>query len=375
MIINTEEFSKRREGALEDLINGERGELPASVAIMAIANLNFQGRGIPSKILELIDFSNVNEEDKAVLNKIIDHINNGSIDLKLTDRQRINGSVLQCNEIRGFKPAGQAQRSDVSINSPMLFDKNNRPVGFTYMRDDIELEKFAELDLNGVPVELIFNKYPFAPNHFLFIPYRIPENARDAHNQFLDPEKDERIIKAFLDFVMSGSFGPNIRLGYNSSGAHASANQLHLHGFFAEEKCKPPIEEILGEEKDADISRKLAKYFPGARWIPKSCALPGLKKFLGDMHEEWRKREEKRMPPSENVAYNLYIAPRGVACFPRKHQGNSEYFDILKKCKFTTGYAFMEMAGEIISPTSEVTMFYPNETATKIKDLYQASCL
>ena len=71
------------------------------------------------------------------------------------------------------------------------------------------------------------------------------------------------------------------------------------------------------------------------------------------------------------------MTPKGILAFPRKHQGDSDYFKLLQKASFTTGYAFFEMLGEVISPSKEViSIFDPiNNLEDQIIQLYKAASL
>ena len=82
-----------------------------------------------------------------------------------------------------------------------------------------------------------------------------------------------------------------------------------------------------------------------------------------------------RYAKGEKIAFNFRMGPDGIACFPRKHQGDEGYFRLLQQSPFTTGYAFFEMLGEVISPTADVSVFGQNNTERKIKGLYNALSL
>jgi hypothetical protein len=85
----------------------------------------------------------------------------------------------------------------------------------------------------------------------------------------------------------------------------------------------------------------------------------GLKDFIDKMN-------------ADEQPYHLYITPLGIACFPRKHQGDNQYYQLLTSTDFTTGFAFFEMLGEIVSPTSDVLDIDPDYINKRIKELYHA---
>lgn len=200
----------------------------------------------------------------------------------------------------------------------------------------------------------------------------VPNRKKSGHNQYLDTDKDEYLIEAAWDFVREQGLGKGIRLCYNSNGAHASVNHLHFQGFFLTQDWEPPFETIIREYrtnkvKTDNLSGTIDYYFKGTRWISGSDGVDGLKEFIDEMN--------RRYASGEKVAFNLCIAPEGIACFPRKHQGDEKYFELLQRSPFTTGYAFFEMLGEIISPTADVSIFDKNRTERQIRDLYNALSL
>jgi len=335
------EFFEQFKGRLNELLKTEG--LPPGVAITLIANLNFHGQDIPADIFEGIDYSNGygSPDNEAVLKTVQRMIQDGQ-PLRQPVREKIDEEFsLQYNFIRGFRPLRGARRLDIALNEPIQFDNKGKPKGFNYTSEECTLEKFTTLPYDRMPVDILFNRYPFAPYHFLWVPNRIPDDLKDIHNQFLDPEKDKAIIQAAWDTVTKQGFGQGIRLCYNSNGAHASANHLHFQGFFITQGWEPPFEKFI--RFCDDPSRKLKDcYFKGVRWLSKSDGAPGLEDFISEMNRR------------DGAAYNLCLTPSGIACFPRKHQADEEYSTMLEQSKWTTGYAFLEMLGEIISPTQDV---------------------
>lgn len=165
-----------------------------------------------------------------------------------------------------------------------------------------------------------------------------------------------------MHYVTSGEYGNDIRLAYNSLDAHASVNQLHFQGFFLTQDWQPPFEMILEKHNG---SPTIDCYFKNIRWITASEGVDGIKEFLTEMN--------KRRETGEKVAFNIYLTPKGIACFPRKHQGDEEYFSQLQQSPFTTGYAFFEMLGEVISPVSITELLKVNnrtDIKRRIQSLY-----
>ena len=167
-------------------------------------------------------------------------------------------------------------------------------------------------------------------------------NRGSEHNQFLDPDKDKEIIESAWKFVHDKGLGQGIRLCFNSLGAHASVNDLHFQCFFLAKEWELPIENYFsnGDFKKDEL------YMKGVSFIPEGNAVNGLVDFIS--------RVNKRHDNEEKIAYCFYMAPKGIVCFPRKHQSDPDYFKLLGKVSdpdvISTGFAFYEMLGEILTP-------------------------
>jgi hypothetical protein len=369
-----EKFIGEFEGNLDDLVNGKKGSLPAGVAITAIANLNFHGQDIPAAIFSRIDYAGrFGQDERSVLREVFGRIEGGKASIDKPVRTEIGNFVIQYNFIRGYRPRREARKDDTALDTPIKFDERSKPQGFNYTLPDIELEQFSHRDLDGVQVDFLFNRYPFAPGHFLFVPNRKPQDLRQMHNQYLVPDADAALLESAWNFVVSGEYGDGVRLAYNSLGAHASANHLHFQGFFLTSDWEPPFEQVARDHGDS--SGRMKCYFPDAMWITKSDGLSSMREFITEINAKWAEGINAGKTPGENVAYNLYLTPNGVACFPRRHQGNQKYFALLESSPFTTGYAFFEMLGEIISPTADISIFGQNKIERQIRDLYTALSL
>lgn len=331
-------------------------KLPPGMAIALMANLNFHGQDMNADVFNRLDYGCGFEtpDDPIVLSEAFKRISDGKVRIDKTTRARIGGFVVQYNFVRGYRPKRGARKISIALDEP--FDAGK----FNYAIRECDPEEFASRRYGrNLSVDLLFNRYPFAPYHFLWIPNR----KKGRHNQYLRPKEDGAILEAAWSFVAEEGLGEGIRLCYNSNGAHASVNHLHLQGFFLTDDWEPPIEDFI---KNHDgTSGGLQCYFPGTRWISKSGGVEGLKDFIGEMNRRYHKYKEK------NIAYHFCITAKGIVCFPRKHQGDKKYFALLEKAPFTTGYAFFEMLGEIISPTADVSLFDQERTLRQIEDLYR----
>jgi hypothetical protein len=357
-----EEFIQKFEGKLESLVESDES-MPPGMAITLMANMNFHGKDMPAKVFEKLKYSSGFEtpDDPIVLSealKKVDDKKNVAIDKPA--RVNVGNFILQYNFVRGFRPKRNATLKDVPLNTPFNY------TGFHYGQEVCEPEVFNSKDYGrDFKVDAVFNRYPFAPYHFWWVPDRKGKKG-EYHNQYLDAKADSHIIDAMWNFICNEGMGSNIRMGYNSGGAHASVQQLHGQGFFVTDDWMPPFERVFEDflKDQKSFQKPDSWYLPGTRWISKSEGVEGLKDFITEMNKRYEEKKDN--------AYHFYITPQGTACFPRKKQGDKDYFSLLEKSPFTTGFAFFEMLGEIICPNREaVSIFDKEKTEHQIKEFYK----
>jgi hypothetical protein len=311
------------------------------LAITTIANLNFHGEHVPANFFRQIDYSRLrnpsthrNLEDAVILAKVLHTVKDGMTSLDPPERIDVGPYQMQYNFIRGFRPKGAAGAKSAPLNHPINQEKD-----YLLTNPDFDHETFYEFDAGGFHWECILNRYPFAPYHFLLVP-----DKDKLHNQYLDPDKDAGIVRC-VDEIARRRFGPDLRIGYNAHGAHASINHLHFQGFFVTDDWNLPV--------DASDVRGDVNYL--------------LECLGGTNHHAAR---------GEDVRYNLYFDPKGLVIFPRKSQSSPEYVGRLSDSPFTTGYAFFEMCGEIICPDRDVfNQFKDRPDPAPLKALFHAARL
>ncbi len=349
---NTSEFLENYEKAFDDLLKEKY--LPPGMAVTLISNLNLLSRDMPARVFRNIDYARGFEvpEDRKVFAAAYKRIKSGKVIIEKPVMKKAGEFTLNHNFVRGLRPIREARRSNVSLKEPP--NKNK----FNYSTQLCDYEVFeTQKDENGLEVELLQNRYPFAPFHFLWVPER-----KKVHGQFIDLPEDEKILQAAVNFICNKGYGPSVRLCYNSLGAHASVNHLHFQGFFNSKTQNLPIDKYI--KKGEIESDKF--YFKGSRWIPRKNLEQGLIDNISEMNQRWEN--------GEKIAYSFYLTPQGATFFPRKHQGDKKYFQNLVKADFSTGFAFYEMLGEILPKRAEA-MEKPKEAESKIKKSFELLAL
>jgi len=222
---NVKKLIEKHNGKLEELIN--RDLLPPTDRVCVINICNFRGDEIPADVFKHIDYG-INAEsagDLIILGELMKRVKNGKVDIAAPVRKDVGIYRLQYNFVRSLKP-NTLSKQVLALDQPF----NTDPKSFNYARNDTGI--FDQIKNDGLTVDLRFNYYPFAPYHFLWLPDRKKE-----HNQFLDPKKDKHILEAAWNFVKE--HGENIWLCYNSLGAHATVNHLHIQGFLTTDDWEP----------------------------------------------------------------------------------------------------------------------------------------
>ena len=202
--------------------------VPAHSAVVLMSNLAFLKRNLGAGIFGRIDSNPISEEHAVVLSELSKKIDDGILPLNPPERIRAGRFTVQFNEIRGFRPAREGARSDVRIDETFPYGR------FNFFRID-KSEKFHFLWINGMAFHFYLNMYPFAPYHFSLLP-----QMAELKSQSLDGKRD--VLKNVCELVKRC---PNMRIGFNALGTHASVNHLHFQGFFAEGGWQVPIDEHL----------------------------------------------------------------------------------------------------------------------------------
>jgi hypothetical protein len=209
---------------------------------------------------------------------------------------------LVYNTMRRLRPARLATRPFAGISQP--FDQQQ----FNFNRPILQSELFWQGEWRGCHFKVFYNKFPFAPWHLLIAP-----NAAGGRPQWLDAHTHAIIweLVAAQQRALPG-FG----IGYNSLGAGASVNHLHLQGFLRSDPL--PVE----------ASRW--RHHGGDEPYPLHCSL------ADSADDAWLLIE--RLQQSQQP-FNLLYRPGRCYLLPRRPQGT------VSARKWAQGIAWYESCG------------------------------
>ena len=216
---------------------------------------------------------------------------------------------LQYNQMRAFRPLRNANRK-VETNRQQ-YDEN----AFNFNKPFLKNEIFWEGEYSGKQLRLLYNKFPFADLHGLFVVE--PELNKP---QWLS-QADHEFVWQFLS--ESGAQMP-IGMGYSSLGGYASVNHQHFQTFVS--KKKYPVELSCWDHNGGHMQYPL-----------------GCRKFF-KADEAWQYIDSLQQG---NIAFNLLYRTEEVYCFSRAFQGSYQQAD------WTTGFAWSETAGNLAVITAD----------------------
>jgi len=217
---------------------------------------------------------------------------------------------VQFNQVRSLRPRRAASHKPAGIQTP--FD----PAGFHFNKPFLRKEAFWSGRLNGVEVELLFNKFPFVELHALLVPDR---QANEP--QYLSRDR-HRFIWELADIL--GPALPGIGFAYNSYGAFASVNHLHFQ-MFVRERALP-------------LTLERWRHNGGGDSYPARC------ERFADPEQAWERISDLHQT---EISYNLLYLPGVLYCLPRRRQGT---YALPPWCG---GQAWYELAGGIVAFNAE----------------------
>ena len=224
--------------------------------------------------------------------------------LSATEFRQAGPWRVQFNHLRAFRPP----RMSRTVVNRLWRDFD--PAGFHFDKPFLRAETFWEGQQFGRPARLLYNKFPFADLHGLLV---LEPGA--GKPQYLTAA-DHQHLWRWLEQL--GERLPGIGMGYNSYGAYASVNHLHLQTY-------------LGT---ADYPVEHASWRHNGGQQPYPVAV----RCITDAAQAW---EQLAAWQARDQAYNLLYRPGRVYLMPRRMQGHYAHAD------WTGGFAWSEMAGAI----------------------------
>ena len=222
-------------------------------------------------------------------------------------RMRQLGSwEVQFNQVRSLRPQRAAGDNPTSIRAP--YDQ----AGFQFNKPFLRKETFWSGLLEGVAVDLLFNKFPFVDLHALLVPERKknePQYLTDARHLWLWG------LAEHLEPAL-----PGVGFGFNSYGAFASVNHMHF--------------QMFQRELTLPVAQGCWRHNGGEEPYPACCEL-----YL-DPEVAWKRITDLHQ---REIAYNLIYLPGRLYCLPRRLQGT---YDLPVWCG---GQAWYELAGGVVA--------------------------
>lgn len=213
---------------------------------------------------------------------------------------------LQFNHLRSFRPRRITKMIPKEIVSPY----NSR--GFNFNKPFMQKECFWAGELRGRRVDLYYNKYPFAPLHGLWVLDR-----EAGKPQFLTQEDHDYVWQLLAEL---GERIPGSMFGYNSYGAYASVNHLHVQGFV--------------EPEGMPVMHACWSHHGGDRDYPADV------RYFDRMSVSW---EYIASLHADEQPYNVLFVPEGIYIFPRRKQGTVDV------PHWSSGLTWFEMSGGFIA--------------------------
>lgn len=193
----------------------------------------------------------------------------------------------QCafNPFRALRPERSSKETFASLKHPF----NNDAFHFSkaFLRPEILSEEaFEKLDL-----QIMYQKFPFAPYHLLIV-----LQAARLLPQYLNKETHVQIwnLATHMQQNIQG-----FKLAYNSLGAGASVNQLHIHAYI--------------DETPLAIEQPQWKHNSGDKHYPLSLHCASSAKDSWELIEQYH---------TSNQPFNLLYSAGQCYVIPRKPQGN-----------------------------------------------------
>ena len=226
--------------------------------------------------------------------------------LQPTTTRRVGPWQLPFNHLRSFRPKRISGRKPEGISSPF------NPQGFHFNKPFMQKELFWSGELGGRQADLYYNKYPFADLHGLLVPERdqcLPQYLQRHHHDY-----------AWEVTAQLGRTLPGAGIGYNSYGAFASVNHLHLQ-LFVQPQALP-------------VEAPNWRHNSGDQPYPAPClafdAATAMWQAIAQLHRD-------------AIPYSAFYRSGRGYLFPRRPQGE------LAPPPWSSGFTWSELAGAILT--------------------------
>jgi hypothetical protein len=210
---------------------------------------------------------------------------------------------LQFNQVRALRPARSAGAAPLGNRAP--FDDG----GFHFDKPFLRKEAFWQGSVDGVDLELLYNKFPFASHHGLLVP------ERGAHRPQWLQMGDHALVWGLASTAGVAGFG----IGYNSYGAYASINHLHF--------------QVFADANPLPIEQPRWRHNGGDRSYPTECFL------CTEAGAAWHCIDALQRA---GTSFNLLYRPGRLYCLPRRRQGQQRLPD------WCGGLAWFELCGAFV---------------------------
>lgn len=216
--MNADQFTARFTAGLETMLaSGEAGAF-----ILVLAN-SMQDDRLREKLEPSLQqmftrfardgFETGNPDDKAVLDALVE---GGVEELHSWERRIAGGFEIVLNPLRSLRPARMASKSRDALCEPFNDE------AFNFNRSFLRREILFEDSFEKHRFRVLYNKFPFAPWHLLIAP-----DPDQCLSQCLGSEHH---MLAWTLVEEAAESLPGFALSYNSLGAGASVNHLHMQG-------------------------------------------------------------------------------------------------------------------------------------------------
>jgi len=242
------------------------------------------------------------EEDLQVFKQLL---NIGLENIQLAQQRQLGPWLLKYNQLRSFRPRRISQQVFTGLEKQLNRD------GFHFNKPFMAKECFWSGELLNKPVDLFYNKFPFADCHGLLV----------IDRQSWQPQYLTQAIHDYM-FALSQQLGEkltDVGFGYNSIGAFASVNHLHFQMFLGADSC--------------GVTQPQWQHKGGEQIYPATC------QFETDVARAWQSIQHFHQ---QQQPYNLLYTAEGVYLFARPEQNQ------VPVPAWSSGCTWYELSGALV---------------------------